>query len=418
MTGLKGTSSVRVPWGISLSQTKRFAYLAILLTAMVVAACPVHAQYIDPSLDPLLKDAVKYHHQGNSKKAIEIYTEYIVKGKGGKSAEAFNWRGMAYVDIGDLDKAVQDFNQAISLNAKYADPHNNRGEVFRKKKNFPEAVKNYQQAIALEPSFAEPNYNIGLILRMEGKQPEALKHYLAFVKKSSSPEDREDALKTIQQLLNEKDAPPKPGDQPPRAAAGPAQPDQKPAQDAAKPPPPGPQPPPPVAGQPPKAQQPAQPPAPKFTIFGFDVLGFLGFGSAPAPQAKPPQGAAPKVVIPGLDISPDDLMGETFGLVGTIINLVLYLVFSVFLFFIAKKTNTELPWLAFVPIANLYTFVRCAGKAWWWMLLFLIPLVNLVAYIIVCLGIARQRSKSGLWGVLLIIPCTAPIAMGYLALSD
>jgi uncharacterized membrane protein YhaH (DUF805 family) len=49
--------------------------------------------------------------------------------------------------------------------------------------------------------------------------------------------------------------------------------------------------------------------------------------------------------------------------------------------------------------------------------LLLTMIVAVVATLLVCLGIARERGKSGIWGVLLFIPCTSPIALAYLGLS-
>jgi hypothetical protein len=100
------------------------------------------------------------------------------------------------------------------------------------------------------------------------------------------------------------------------------------------------------------------------------------------------------------------------------INLVIYLFFGFTLFMIGKKAGAPLPWLAFVPIASLYVWVKSAGKAGWWLILLLIPLVNIVIWIITSLAIARERGKSTVWGVLLFIPCTTPIALIYLAFSD
>jgi len=84
---------------------------------------------------------------------------------------------------------------------------------------------------------------------------------------------------------------------------------------------------------------------------------------------------------------------------------------------IAQKVGVDLAWLAFVPIANLYILVKCAGKPGWWLILMLIPLVNIVIWLLVSLGVAHQRGKSALWGVLFFIPCTHPIALAYLGLS-
>ena len=50
---------------------------------------------------------------------------------------------------------------------------------------------------------------------------------------------------------------------------------------------------------------------------------------------------------------------------------------------IAEKTNTENPWLAWIPIANIILLLNIANKPIWWIVLFLIPLVNIIPIILV-----------------------------------
>ncbi len=85
---------------------------------------------------------------------------------------------------------------------------------------------------------------------------------------------------------------------------------------------------------------------------------------------------------------------------------------------IAQKTNTENPWLAWIPIANIFLMLNIAKKPVWWIILFFIPLVSLVMAILVWMGIAEERGKPNWWGILLIVPGVGLIVPGYLAWSD
>ena len=95
-----------------------------------------------------------------------------------------------------------------------------------------------------------------------------------------------------------------------------------------------------------------------------------------------------------------------------------YVYISLALQTIAKKTNTENPWLAWIPIANIILMLNIAKKPLWWILLFLIPLVNIVIGIIVWMAIAEARNKPNWWGILFIVPVVNIIVPGYLAWSD
>ncbi|MBU1122686.1 MAG: DUF5684 domain-containing protein [Candidatus Omnitrophota bacterium] len=84
---------------------------------------------------------------------------------------------------------------------------------------------------------------------------------------------------------------------------------------------------------------------------------------------------------------------------------------------IAKKTNTENSWLAWIPIASLYLVCEIADRPAWWMLLLFLPYVNIIIFIILWKDIAKARGKSGWLGLCVIIPIISFVVMGYLAFS-
>ncbi|MGW4396323.1 DUF5684 domain-containing protein [Amycolatopsis nivea] len=55
-------------------------------------------------------------------------------------------------------------------------------------------------------------------------------------------------------------------------------------------------------------------------------------------------------------------------------------------------------WAAIIPIYNVYVWLKVAGRPGWWLLLLLVPLVNLVVVIVVSLDVARAFGKSGVFG--------------------
>ncbi len=77
-----------------------------------------------------------------------------------KLAEAFNNRGLAYRLKGDLERAIQDYGQAIKIYAKFADAYNNRGVAYDKRGEYDRAIQDYDQSLKLKPS-AEAHFNRG-----------------------------------------------------------------------------------------------------------------------------------------------------------------------------------------------------------------------------------------------------------------
>ncbi len=99
-------------------------------------------------------------------------------------------------------------------------------------------------------------------------------------------------------------------------------------------------------------------------------------------------------------------------------GLAMYLYIALAVKTIAEKTNTENPWLAWIPIANFVLLLNIAKKPIWWIVLLLIPLVNLIIIVMIWMAVAEARSKPGWWGVLMLVPGVSFIVPGYLAWSD
>jgi hypothetical protein len=97
---------------------------------------------------------------------------------------------------------------------------------------------------------------------------------------------------------------------------------------------------------------------------------------------------------------------------------VFYVYFSLALQTIARKTNAENTWMAWIPIINIILMLNIAHKPMWWIILCVIPVVNIVIFILVWMEIAKARNKPEWWGILLIVPVVSIIVPGYLAWSD
>jgi uncharacterized membrane protein YhaH (DUF805 family) len=113
-----------------------------------------------------------------------------------------------------------------------------------------------------------------------------------------------------------------------------------------------------------------------------------------------------------------DAMAGGMMVFWVIFGVAIYIWMAICLQKIAEKTNTPNSWLAWIPVANLYLMCKIAGKAWWWMLLCLIPYVNIIFVIIIWWKIAEARGKPGWWGLLLLIPIVNFVIPGILAFSD
>ena len=56
-------------------------------------------------------------------------------------------------------------------------------------------------------------------------------------------------------------------------------------------------------------------------------------------------------------------------------------------------------WAAIVPIYNLVIYMRIIGRPWWWVILMIIPLVNIITSFYVSLDAAKVFGKNKVFGV-------------------
>ena len=96
-----------------------------------------------------------------------------------------------------------------------------------------------------------------------------------------------------------------------------------------------------------------------------------------------------------------------FGALG-IGYIIFVLVLVVFVYAAMWKIFTKAGqpgWAAIVPIYNIYVQLLIVGRPGWWVILFLIPCVNLIVAILVALDLARVFGKGTGFGIgLLLLP--------------
>ncbi len=82
--------------------------------------------------------------------------------------------------------------------------------------------------------------------------------------------------------------------------------------------------------------------------------------------------------------------------------VLLFLAYAIFLvtalWKVFEKAGED-GWKAIIPIWNTIVMLRIAARPWWWVFLFLIPLVGLVIAVLVCIDLAKAFGKEAGFGV-------------------
>jgi hypothetical protein len=291
----------------------------------------------------------------------------------------------------EYEKAVQyynkgNFKEAARLLKDYVkyrpDPvaYYRTGYALYKLKQFDEANEYFKQAYIVDPSFSP---QAGAIKEQPMERPRKTKKHSA--KQATSPKESSGAAVEEKQPEAAKEPD---GQKQPAHEVQPQPPIHEPAVTI----PPGHEPPlsEPQRVDPGKGIQ--TPPS------------FPGFPKTQKPMTFP----AP-AILPGL------LAG--FATLFIILELVFYIYFCLCIFLIAKKLDVPNPWIAWIPVVQIWTIVNCAGKPWWWILLLLVPIVNIIIGIVLWMSITENLGKNKWLGLLMLLPIVNFIFIGILAFS-
>src|SRR6266481_4902488 len=87
--------------------------------------------------------------------------------------------------------------------------------------------------------------------------------------------------------------------------------------------------------------------------------------------------------------------------VSTIIALLIALLVIVAMWKVFTKAGQP-GWASIIPIYNLYIWCKIVGRPAWWIILMLIPFVNIIVGIVLCIDMAKSFGKGVGFGIGLV----------------
>jgi hypothetical protein len=105
-----------------------------------------------------------------------------------------------------------------------------------------------------------------------------------------------------------------------------------------------------------------------------------------------------------------------FAILGTMVLLYLFHCYCFML--ICQKAGHPPGPLVWLPVVQWLPLLRAAGMSGWWFVGALLPLLNIAAFVLWSVKIAKARGKSEWVALFLVLPLTSFLAILYLAFSD
>jgi len=103
----------------------------------------------------------------------------------------------------------------------------------------------------------------------------------------------------------------------------------------------------------------------------------------------------------------------TLTTLGSICSLAAYILVVAGLWKTFTKAG-EPGWPSIIPILNWYYMVKISGRPGWWFLLFFVPILNIVVWLMVALDTVYAFGKTSLYGILLFfLPWVMYLVLGF-----
>jgi len=100
------------------------------------------------------------HQRNETWQSVISILEDVVKKAPNNSRQHVNL-GVAYSDIGEIDKAIVLYKKGIEIKDDYAETYNNLGNAYNRKGMYKKAIVEYQKAIKLKHDYKEAHNNLG-----------------------------------------------------------------------------------------------------------------------------------------------------------------------------------------------------------------------------------------------------------------
>jgi tetratricopeptide (TPR) repeat protein len=91
-------------------------------------------------------------------------------------------RGVAYLKLGDCNKAISDFDTAIEIKSEYAEAYGNRGVAYGILGNLGRAIEDFNKAIEIDPKYTDAYKNRGITYDKLGEHGQATEDMKAAAK--------------------------------------------------------------------------------------------------------------------------------------------------------------------------------------------------------------------------------------------
>lgn len=200
-----------IPLTITIQEHRMYlpsigVFLALTLSAFIVLKKLNIVRYALVPLAVIIPLAlvVATYNRNAVWQSKETLWEDVVR-KAPRNAIAYSNLGTVYFEHGLIDKALQTFETALSINPVSADIHYNLCQIYLRKDLIEEATGHCHISVRLKPDNFKMHYALGILYRQRGQIDEAVKYFNHSLRLNPFWANGYNQLGTIYAIKGEKD---------------------------------------------------------------------------------------------------------------------------------------------------------------------------------------------------------------------
>lgn len=122
----------------------------------------------------IINKAKLLHQEGNITEAMDLYKKSLHFES--DNIDSLRYLAICYVQIGEIEKAIQLFEQALLVKNDLI-LHMNLGDIYKKTQKISKAIYHYKKALEINPKYANAHNSLAKIYAALGKKNKALRQY-------------------------------------------------------------------------------------------------------------------------------------------------------------------------------------------------------------------------------------------------
>ena len=141
---------------------------------------------------------MNYINKGDFERAIIEFDKALQLNP--NDAKAYNSRGLALFHTDDINRAITDYNKALQLDPDFAEAYMNRGNAYSQQGDLERAITDYGKALQLDPNYTDAYFFRGIVYAEKGEKDKAIVDLQKVLELSNDPKLRQDAQDLLSQL--------------------------------------------------------------------------------------------------------------------------------------------------------------------------------------------------------------------------